>query len=153
MPLLVAALGDVMLRLAGTYADGTITSWVGPRTLATHIVPGISAAATKAGRPAPRVAVGLPIALTNDPDSARATLAERAAWYNSLPSYRAMLDIEGVANPADIAMVGDEKALDAQLAGLRDAGATDFLAQLMPVGPGSVERTLDYLASRVAAVV
>ena len=129
-------------------ADGTITSWVGPKTLATHIVPGISAAAAKAGEPAPRVAVGLPIALTDDAAAARATLAERAAWYNSLPSYRAMLDIEGVANPADIAIVGDEAALDAGLAALREAGATDFLAQLISVGPGSPERTLEYLASR-----
>jgi F420-dependent oxidoreductase-like protein len=53
VPLLVAALGDAMLGLAGTYADGTITSWVGPKTLAKHIVPRISAAA-KAGRAAPR---------------------------------------------------------------------------------------------------
>src|SRR5207247_5992222 len=29
----VAALGPAMLKVAGTLADGTITSWVGPKTL------------------------------------------------------------------------------------------------------------------------
>jgi F420-dependent oxidoreductase-like protein len=149
VPLLVAALGPAMLKLAGTLADGTITSWVGPRTLESHIVPTISAAAAEAGRPTPRVAVGLPIALTENAAAARELLAGQSAWYNTLPSYRAMLDREGVAGPADVALVGNENELNAALARLEAAGASDFQAQLVTIGPGSTTRTFDYLAARV----
>lgn len=147
--LLVAAMGPAMLNLAGRFADGTITSWVGPKTLAGHIVPTIAAAAAKVGRPTPRIAVGLPIVLTKDVDAARAQLAQQVAWYNSLPSYRAMLDREGVDGPADIALIGDEQDLDTALGRLKEAGATDFLAQLISVGPGSTQATMEYLTARL----
>lgn len=147
--LLVAAMGPAMLNLAGRFADGTITSWVGPKTLAGHIVPTIAAAAAKVGRPTPRIAVGLPIVLTKDVDAARAQLAQQVAWYNSLPSYRAMLDREGVDGPADIALIGDEQDLDRALGRLKEAGATDFLAQLISVGPGSTQATMEYLTARL----
>src|SRR4051794_33586601 len=54
-PVLLAALGPAMLRLAGELADGTVTWMAGPRTLAEHVVPAIGAAAAAAERPAPRV--------------------------------------------------------------------------------------------------
>jgi len=149
VPLLVAAMGPAMLKLAGTVADGTITSWVGPRTFETHVVPTITRAAQEAGRPAPRIAAGLPIALTTDPDGVRQRLAGQVAWYNTLPSYRAMFDREGVSGPADVALVGDEPALDAQLARLEEAGVTDFLAQVVSPEPGMAARTLQYLAGRL----
>lgn len=53
-PVLVAALGTTMLRLAGTVADGTMTWMTGTATIAEHIAPTIAAAAEAAGRPAPR---------------------------------------------------------------------------------------------------
>ena len=149
--LLVAAMGPAMLKLAGTLADGTITSWVGPKTLASHIVPVIAAAAAKAGRPTPRIAVGLPIVLTDNADAARAQIAQGSAWYNTLPSYRAMFEREGVAGPGDIALVGNKAALDAALGRLEEAGASDFLAQLIPAGPGTVQATTEYLRERIAS--
>ena len=148
--LLVAAMGPAMLKLAGTFADGTVTSWVGPKTLKSHIVPTIARAAAEAGRPAPRIAVGLPIVLTDDADAARAQLAQQAAWYNSLPSYRAMLDREGVVGPADIALVGDKSVLDAAIEQLEEAGATDFFAQIISAGPGTTQATMEYLRGRLA---
>ena len=60
-----------------------------------------------------------------------------------------MLDKEGAAGPADVAIVGDEKALDAALDRLRDAGVTDLNAAILPVEDGAAERTLDYLQSRL----
>jgi alkanesulfonate monooxygenase SsuD/methylene tetrahydromethanopterin reductase-like flavin-dependent oxidoreductase (luciferase family) len=119
----------------------------GPKTVESHVVPLVTAAASSAGRPAPRVVVGLPIRLTNDPDGARAAANKDYAIYGTLPSYRAMLDREGAAGPGDIALVGDEAALTAGLQRVRDAGATDFEAA--PFGNGDeIERTLAYLASR-----
>jgi 5,10-methylenetetrahydromethanopterin reductase len=150
VPLLVAAMGPLVLRLAGRLTDGTITSWVGPRTLEGHIVPTIQQAAEAAGRPAPRVAVGLPIMLTDDAEGARARLGARAGWYSTLPSYAAMFAREGVAGPADVALIGDEAELDAGLGRLRDAGATDYLAQIMADDSASATRTFDFLADRCA---
>ncbi len=128
VPLLLAALGPRMLRLAAEYADGTVLWMTGPATVRSHIVPTITAAAQDAGLPSPRVVCILPICVTSDPDGARAAAAKVFAIYGQLPSYRAMLDREGAAGPADVALVGDEAAVQAQLADLADAGVTDFVA-------------------------
>lgn len=147
VPLIVAALGEHLLKLAGRHASGTITWMVGPRTLQGHIIPTIGTAARAAGRPAPRIIAGFPIVLTNKPDEARALIGKALAVYGDLPSYRAMLDREGVASPADLAIVGDEAALRAGLARIRDAGATDFNAAIAEVDAGAFDRTFDFLAS------
>jgi 5,10-methylenetetrahydromethanopterin reductase len=121
---LIAALGTQMLKLTGQLADGTILWMVGPKTLADHVVPTITKAAEQAGRPRPQVAVGLPVSVTNDPDAGRERAAASFGFYNNLPSYRAMLDKEGAGGPADVAIVGDEEAVAAQLTDLREIGAT-----------------------------
>jgi F420-dependent oxidoreductase-like protein len=142
-PILVAALAPKMLALTGREADGTITWMTGPRTIREHTVPRITEAAAKAGRPAPRVVVGLPIAVTREVAAARAGAATQFQVYGMLPSYRAMLDREGAEGPADVAIVGDESAVGEELVRLEAAGATDFLAVPFPVkGDGEVmERT------------
>lgn len=127
---LVAALGPKMLELTGARADGTATWTTGVRTLGDHIVPTITAAAERAGRPAPRIVAGLPVCVTADPDGARERAAKQFAVYGTLPSYRAMLDREGAATPGEIALVGDEEAVAAQVQALADAGVTDFAASL-----------------------
>ncbi len=149
VPLLVAALGPVMLGLAGREADGTITWMTGPETIEKHVAPRLTAAAREAGRPEPRIVCGLPIALTRDTAAAREAVAKSFAIYGSLPSYRAMLDREGAGGPADIALLGDEKALRAQVGRLRDAGVTDFDAAVTPVEDGAAERTLEFLESLI----
>lgn len=147
---LIAALGDRMLQIAGSTADGTILWMTGPKTIETHIVPKLTAAAEKAGRPAPRVVAGFPIILTNNPDKAREAIGGALTMYGQLPSYRAMLDREGGSfGPADIALVGDEKELGASLDRLRDIGVTDFDAAIMPIEDGADERTLAFLESRL----
>jgi F420-dependent oxidoreductase-like protein len=127
-PVLVAALGPAMLRLAGRLADGTATWMTGIATVANHVVPTITAAAAEAGRPAPRVAVALPVTVTADPEQARQRIDRAYAIYPTLPSYKAMLDREGATRPSDIALVGDEEAVAAGMTRLAEAGATDFLA-------------------------
>ncbi len=150
-PVLVAALGDAMLRLTGRLADGTITWMCGPRTLEQHIGATIREAASKAGRGEPRVVAGLPVVLTDKPAEARETIAKQLEIYGTLPSYRAMLDREGLEGPADVALVGDESALREQLAAIRSAGVTDLDAALVPVDDGAIERTLSFLAAERAA--
>jgi F420-dependent oxidoreductase-like protein len=126
--ILVAALAPKMLALTGAEADGTITWMTGLTTIREHTVPRIRDAAAKAGRPAPRVVVGLPIAVTRDVAAARRTAARQFEIYGTLPSYRAMLDREGAAGPADVAIAGDESAVGEALRRLDEAGATDLLA-------------------------
>jgi 5,10-methylenetetrahydromethanopterin reductase len=149
VPLLVAALGPVMLKLTGRMADGTITWMTGPQTLENHIIPTMGKAAADAGRPAPRTVAGLPVVITNDAASARESIGKLLTMYGQLPSYRAMLDREGVSGPADVAIVGNETAVGAELDRLRDIGLTDLNAAIMPVEEGAAERTLDFLKSRL----
>lgn len=145
---LLAALAPVMLKLAGEQADGTITWVTGPHTIETHIAPRLSAAASAAGRPAPRIAAGLPVCVTNDPNSIRAQVAEGLVVYGQLPSYRAMLDREGAEGPADVAIVGDESTVAKELDRMADAGTTDFMAAL--VGDSDDRRrTRELLTSRM----
>jgi len=149
VPVLLAALGPVMLRLAGNLADGTVTWMTGPRTLETYIGPRIRTAAQEAGRPMPRVVAGLPIAITNRPDRARAVAGEVFAIYGTLPSYRAMLDREGVLSPADIPLVGDAGTVEAELRRLAEIGVTDLLAAPFEADTGAMERTIDFLAGHL----
>src|SRR4051794_28066397 len=125
---LVAALGPAMLKLTGELADGTATWMTGPKTLADHTVPTLVAAAEAAGRPSPRVASALPVCVTTAVDAARERAAKEFAAYGTLPSYRAMLDREGAAGPADVAIVGDEDVIASGLRTLVDAGVTDLVA-------------------------
>ncbi len=148
---LVAALGERMLKLTGELADGTITWMCGPRTLDEHIGGTLRAAASAAGRPEPRVVAGLPVVLTDRPAEARETIAKQLEIYGQLPSYRSMLDREGYDGPADCALVGDETALREQLAAIRNAGVTDLDAALVPVDDGAIDRTLEFLAAERGA--
>ncbi len=67
VPVIIAALMPRMLRIAGKQADGTITWMAGAKTVASHVVPRINAAAETANRPPPRVCVGMSVAVTDDP--------------------------------------------------------------------------------------
>jgi F420-dependent oxidoreductase-like protein len=144
-PVLVAALGSTMLKLAGTVADGTVTWMTGTQTIEAHIAPTIRAAAEAAGRPAPRIGVALPVSVTADVDAARARVDQDFSIYPSLPSYKAMLDKEGVERPSEIAILGDEDAVAAAIERLAAAGATDFVASISGTRQER-ERTFDVLS-------
>jgi hypothetical protein len=114
-----------------------------------HIVPTINEAAEAAGRGTPRVVASLPIVLTDDEAGARRSVASALQIYGQLPSYRAMLDREGVGDPSDIAIVGDESRAFEMLEQLRGAGVTDFTAAEMGRNPEEVERTRAFLRSQL----
>jgi F420-dependent oxidoreductase-like protein len=144
---IVAALGPVMLKIAGRFTDGTGTWMTGPNTLAEHIVPTIRAAASEAGRPEPMVIAGVPVSVTDDPEKARAEAEQVFAIYGMLPSYRAMLDREGAAGPGDVAVVGDEETVRKGLELYAEAGVTD----LNVVPYGDVSRTTALVQSLLTA--
>lgn len=148
VPVLLAALGERMLGIAGREAAGTILWMTGFGAIERHVVPKLRAAAAEAGRPEPRIVAGMNLVLTSNPDAANERVAKLLTQYRMMPSYRAMIEREGSETPADFAIVGDEKTLDAGLARLESIGVTDFDANILAIEAGSRERTLDYLESR-----
>jgi alkanesulfonate monooxygenase SsuD/methylene tetrahydromethanopterin reductase-like flavin-dependent oxidoreductase (luciferase family) len=88
--------------------------------------------------------------VTSDPAAARAQAAEDFAIYGQLPSYRAMLDREGAAGPADVAIVGDEDDVASQVMALAAAGATDFIAIEFARGEDERRRTRGLLKKMIA---
>ena len=151
-PIIIAALAPRMLRLAGEMADGTVTWMAGVKTIDSHIAPRIQAAAQAAGRPQPRVVVGLPVAVTDDPSGARQRAAGTYERYGQLTNYRRLLDIEGVEGPSEVAVVGNEAQVEEQLRAFAGAGTTDFISSILPVGEDheeSASRTWQLLRSLV----
>ena len=128
---LLAALAPAMLGLAGRLADGTVTWMVGPKTLKGFTSPTITAAAEKAGRSeAPRIVAGFPVSVSDDAAGSKERAARTFAMYDTLPSYKNMLDREGYGGPADIAIVGDEDAVAEQVLALAQCGVTEALCSV-----------------------
>lgn len=127
VPILLAAMGPRMLRLAGASTAGTsLGGAVGPKTIRSHIAPTINRAAADAGRPPPRIKALITVCVTDDPAAAIEHSRGTSALYAELPAYRAMLDREGLASPADLLVAG---SMDQVVAGLQtyiDAGATEI---------------------------
>jgi F420-dependent oxidoreductase-like protein len=146
VPVQVAALGPQMLRLAGERTEGTITWMTGPRTIAEHTAPTIRRAAEAVGNPEPVITAGVPVCVTDDVDAVRRKAAQTYAIYGQLPSYRAMLDREGMDGPADLAVIGDEDTVRERLLRYAEAGVTDLALQ--ELGPAAQqERTRELLQS------
>jgi len=152
VPVLVSALGPRLLRVAGEHADGTVL-WMAPaRAIETHVAPKLHAAAAAAGRPAPRIVAGLPVAVHDDIAEARAAASASSSMYAQMENYTRILEIGGAGTPADAAIVGNESSVTSQLQALLDAGATDIWAAVFPVGDdrrASMRRSKDLLQELV----
>jgi F420-dependent oxidoreductase-like protein len=147
-PVLLAAHGPRLLRLAGEKADGAITTWTGPRGVAEHVVPAVQAGA--AGRPDPQVVVGVIASLTTDPDGAREYVAATMGVAGELPSYRRSLDRAGFDGPGDTVLAGDEAELEKAVRAFADAGVTEL--QFCPVGPPvDRDRTIAFFGELAAS--
>ena len=158
MQVLVAALGPVMLALAGECADGTVLWLADERSIAEHVVPRISAAAQRAGRPAPRVVAGVPVCLClpSEVDAARERANRILGEAETSPNYQRLLDRGDARNVGDLLAAGDEEAVLARLRRFADAGVTDLSVRLLPIGNGRDElvaskRRTRELVAKVAA--
>ena len=150
VPILVAALAPRMLELTGRLADGTITYWADEAAIADHVVPRITAAAKDAGRPAPRIVAGIPVAVVDDVDDARRKATTLFGAYEQIPTYQRILGRGEAGNPVDVAVIGTEQQVRDRLRRFEDAGATDLCASALGLGDdraASRQRTLDVLAS------
>lgn len=118
IPIIVAAMGPQALKVTAELADGTLPFLAGPRALSEQIVPAMS------GK---RIIAAVPAIVTDQPDEVRAKAVEQMSFYGQIPSYRRILDVEGVDHAADLAIIGDEKTVAEGLQRYYDAGATDVL--------------------------
>jgi 5,10-methylenetetrahydromethanopterin reductase len=154
-PILLAALAPVMLKTAGELADGTIVWLADERNIGEHIVPRITKAAADAGRPAPRIVAGVPVALcSNDEVDAARERANRVLGHAEYsPNYQRLLEHGDATDVGDILAAGDEAAVIARLERFRDAGVTDLSVRLLPLGAdreariASKQRTEEFLGS------
>jgi F420-dependent oxidoreductase-like protein len=156
IPVLIGALGSRLLRVAGACTAGTILWMANATAIETHVAPTIRKAAADAGRPAPRIVAGLPVAVHDDVAEARVAAASLYQAYGQLPNYQRILTHGGVAGPADAVLVGDEDSVTAQVRALFEAGATDLWAAPFPVGDDAATsraRTRALLASLARSLV
>ena len=144
---LIAALGPGMLKVAGELSDGTSMFWCGPNYIERTAVPAITRAAEAAGRPAPRVIAGIPLSVTANEEAARASCARVWEVYGRIYSYRKVIEAEGASGVADMAIVGDEASVRAQLKRLEAIGVTDYNGAILPVpeDAGAPRRTYEFL--------
>lgn len=148
---MIAALGEQMLKLAGKRTDGTILWCVGAKTIETHIAPVMNQAAADAGRDAPSIICSIPVWVTDDPGPARDFLAQILSVYAELPSYRHVLDIEGLHGLGDLSLVGTEAEIQDRLGAIEASGATDFTAVPMGGNPDEIARTRALLIGAAGA--
>jgi probable F420-dependent oxidoreductase len=158
-PVLLAALRERMLGLAGSEADGAFPYLVTPERVAwTRVV--LDTSAGEAGRARrPALAVSMPAVLETDAAAARAAARAYLAPYLRTPAYQASWTAQGFAEgdwekPGTDRLVdamvawGDAEALHARIGELTGAGA-DHVA-VIPLSPdGATEhlRVLEALAT------
>ncbi|MFD6991461.1 LLM class F420-dependent oxidoreductase [Streptomyces sp. NPDC059943] len=146
VPLLVAAMGPRALRASGELADGILPYLAGPRALAEHIVPAVTAAAEAAGRPAPRIVALVHGVVTDDVDAVRERATDALAFYEQIPSYARVIELSGGTRAVDVAVIGDERTVSAEVRRYRDAGATEVVFSGTEIaGDADRRRTWDLL--------
>lgn len=142
IPVLVAAMGPQALRVTGELADGTLPYLAGPKTLSEHIIPEITRAATVP----PRIVAFVPAVVTADVEAASAKALQQLAFYEQIPSYRRVIELEGATRAADLALIGDEETVAAGIRRYFDAGATEVVLTTTDLtGPADHHRTIALL--------
>ncbi len=154
-PVLLAALGPVMLRLAGERTDGTILWMADERAIGDHIAPTITRAAHDAGRQPPRIVAGVPVCLceASEVDAAVERTNRILSEAEISPNYQQLLDRGDARQVGDLLAAGTESMIEKRLRAFADAGTTDLSIRVVPIGNGreeliaSSKRTRAFLAS------
>ncbi len=160
VPVLLSALGPTMLQLAGERAGGTVLWMADERAIGDHVVPRITAAADRAGRTAPRIVAGVPVALcsNSETEDARAYASEVLGHADFSPNYVRLLQHGDAEDVGDTMAAGDEAAVLDRLHRYRDAGVTDLAVRIVPLGKdigeraASRRRTQQFLSSLCPAL-
>lgn len=159
-PVLIAALGPVMLRLAGERTDGTILWLADERAIGSHVAPAITAAAESAGRRPPRIVAGVPLCLCRDDEVELAVSRTNRVLSEAevSPNYPKLLDRGDARSVGDILAAGSEAAIVRRLQSFADAGTTDLSVRIVPIGDSreeklaSARRSREYAASLAGSI-
>ena len=116
-PILVAALREGMLKMAGREGDGAIINWLSAEDVRT-VAPIVHDAASAAGKPAPEIAARIFVCPSEDTETVRAQAKRAVAAYLNVPVYAAFHEWmgrgEALKGMWDNWKAGDRKAaLDA----------------------------------------
>ena len=133
LPIYIAALSPNMLRLAGEVGDGVLLWLCNPDYIRDTVIPCVRDGRERAGKPLDGfdIVPAVTVALTDDPDAARATMRGELVTYASLPFYRAMLERSGFAD--DLAAF--DEGMEAGEVERAKAGLSDeLLASLGGIG-------------------
>jgi F420-dependent oxidoreductase-like protein len=126
-PVLLAALSEKMLELAGEIADGAILWLCPPAYVRDVAVPALERGRRRAGKPLAgfEIVAAVPLAVTDDRAAALAAFRAELKRYAELPFYRAMLRRAGLGDAlAAFDRAGEVPAALAEaLGGLGEAGA------------------------------
>lgn len=87
-PILVAALREGMLKMAGREGDGAIINWLSANDVRT-VAPIVHEAAAAAGKPAPEIAARIFVCPSDDAEAVRAQARFAIAAYLNVPVYAA----------------------------------------------------------------
>jgi 5,10-methylenetetrahydromethanopterin reductase len=136
LPVLVSALGPVMLKIAGERADGTVLWMADEKAIGDHIAPRINKAAAEAGRPAPRIVAGIPVCLcaNSEIDAAKDRANRILSEAETSPNYQKLLDRGDARSVGDLCAAGDSDQILRQFQRFADAGVTDLSVRLLPIG-------------------
>ncbi len=111
--ILIAALREGMLRLAGRHSDGAIINWLSAEDVRT-VAPIVAEAASAAGRPMPEVVARIFVAPTTDRDTVIGMGRFAIAAYLTVPVYAAFHEWMGrgdqLAEMSRLWLGGDRKA-------------------------------------------
>ena len=155
MQVMIAALGPVMLKIAGSRTDGTILWLADEKAIGSYIAPRINEAAAAAGRPAPRVVAGVPVTLClpSEVEAAKARANRVLSESTISPNYQRLLDKGDATGVGDILAAGDEEMVRRRIQSFVDAGTTDISVRVVPIGENrdellaSMQRTREFVAS------
>jgi 5,10-methylenetetrahydromethanopterin reductase len=160
MPVLVAALGPVMLQIAGERADGTVLWMADEKAIGDHIAPKLNKAAAEAGRPTPRIVAGIPVCVcaNSEIDAAKDRANRILAEAETSPNYQRLLDRGDARSVGDLCAAGDMNQILRRFREFADAGVTDLSVRLLPIGDtrdeliASKYRTREVIAELAKAV-
>ena len=135
-PIYLAALGPVMLRMAGEQADGVSLNWCS-RDMVAWSKGVVAEAAAAAGRPMPVIAMYIRTCVDRDGEAARQALAQAALVYGlGAPPYQRHFERMGFPNQGLLAVQrGEAEPAPELLAAVGAAGA-----------PGEVRAQFDRIA-------
>jgi len=143
----LAALGPKMLDLAGEYTEGTITWMTGYKTIKNNISPVLNSKSYNSKN----ILSSIPICITDDVETVTNEAKSIFKFYNKYPNYKKMIIQEGVKDPSDLAIVGDEDYAYNVLKEYSNSGVTEILAVVFGEDINKrinlQSRTLDFLLS------